>query len=225
MVDIGNKGRARAKPGAALKALRAKHGWTLAEVSSRTGLTVSALSKAENDKTALSLEKLVMLSEGLDIDVSELFGTAAGEPTLVQGATRRSVTRGGEGQEIEMKMGRYIYLATDLLHKKMIPIIGEVFTRDISEYDEFLHHDGEEFVYVVEGTLELHTALYAPVRLEVGDSVYFDSGMKHAYVAVGDGPCRILSVNTTSEQQIADLLKERDASKASPPRVKRRADA
>ena len=49
---------ALAKPGAALKALRLKHGWTLAEVSRRTGLTTSTLSKIENDKMSLSFDKL-----------------------------------------------------------------------------------------------------------------------------------------------------------------------
>jgi hypothetical protein len=39
-----------------------------------------------------------------------------------------------------------------------------------------------------------HTELYAPVLLQAGDSVYFDSSMGHAYLRVGDGPCRVLTV-------------------------------
>ena len=232
MPDSIAKGRSQAKPGAALKAIRAKRGWTLADVSRRTGLTVSALSKVENDKIALTFEKLVRLSEGLKIDVAQLFGSTAEEPPIgpAEGATRRSVTRAGEGEAIEVEGSNYVYLATDLLHKRMIPILGEVCKRDISEYDELLHHDGEEFVYVVEGTLELHTALYTPVRLETGDSVYFDSGMGHAYVSVGNGPCRILSVNATSDARVA-LPTTRSAEHVGrgtmpdAPRVKRRVDA
>jgi hypothetical protein len=42
--------------------------------------------------------------------------------------------------------------------------------------------------------MELHSDLYAPLTLSQGDSVYFDSGMAHAYVRVGDAPCQVLSV-------------------------------
>jgi hypothetical protein len=47
---------------------------------------------------------------------------------------------------------------------------------------------------VLAGAMELHSDLYAPLPLAEGDSVYFDSGMAHAYVRVGDQPCRVLSV-------------------------------
>ncbi|WP_174278682.1 helix-turn-helix domain-containing protein [Sphingomonas bacterium] len=222
------KDRSQAKPGAVLKAIRARRGWTLADVSHRTGLTVSALSKVENDKIGLNFEKLVRLCEGLEIDVAQLFGSAAeDQPARVEGAMRRSVTRAGEGRSVEVEGSNYVYLATELLHKRMIPILGEVFKRDIAEYEELLHHDGEEFVYVVEGTLELHTALYTPVRLESGDSVYFDSAMGHAYVSVGDGPCRILSINATSEAHVARAIEQRAPRKAGParPPVRRKAPA
>jgi transcriptional regulator with XRE-family HTH domain len=224
---VMGEGRSKAKPGAALKAIRVERGWTLADVSQRTGLTVSALSKAENGKIALTFEKLVRLSEGLEIDVAQLFDNAiADQPARLEGATRRSITRGGEGQTIEVEGSNYVYLATDLRHKRMIPILGEVFKRDISEYRELLHHEGEEFIYVVEGTLELHTELYTPIRLESGDSAYFDSAMGHAYVSVGDGPCRILSVNATSGSHIAlpvEKHSKRQLEPATPPRVTRRA--
>lgn len=226
MTDQSN-GRSKAKPGPALKAIRARKGLTLADVSRLTGLAVSALSKVENGKISLTFEKLVLLSEALEIDVSQLFGSTGEEPPArTDGAMRRSVTRAGEGQTIEVEGSNYVYLATDLLHKRMIPIFGEVFKRDISEYSELLHHEGEEFVYVVEGTLALHTALYTPIRLEIGDSVYFDSAMGHAYVSLGDGPCRILSVNATTEGHISDAIERRGrrpaSSKSQRPQVKRR---
>jgi transcriptional regulator with XRE-family HTH domain len=197
-------GRTPAKPGAALKAIRAQQGLTLAEVSERTGLTVSALSKVENDKIDLSFDKLARLSEGLKIDITQLFGPGGTESTRPEGATRRSITRAGEGRSIEMPRGNYLYLAGDLLHKRVVPIVGEVLAKDISTYGEFMRHPGEEFVYVLEGTLELHTEMYTPARLESGDSVYFDSGMRHAYIAVGDAPCRILSICTTSERELIE---------------------
>jgi len=46
----------------------------------------------------------------------------------------------------------------------------------------------------LEGAMELHSDLYAPLLLSQGDSVYFDSGMAHGYARVSDGPCRVLAV-------------------------------
>ncbi|MEP7243680.1 MAG: XRE family transcriptional regulator [Gammaproteobacteria bacterium] len=195
-------GRLPAKPGAALKALRAQRGLTLAQVAEKTGFTVSTLSKVERDKIGLTFDKLVRLSEGLEIDIAQLFGAAGGEALRAESATRRSISRAGEGRSIEMPRGNYLYLAGDLLNKRIVPIIGEVLARDLKDYGELMRHSGEEFVYVVEGTLELHTEVYTPARLEKGDSVYFDSAMGHAYIAVGDKPCRILSICATAEREL-----------------------
>lgn len=202
MPENYSRGRLPAKPGAALKSLRAQLGLTLAEVSKKTGFTISTLSKIERNKMALTFEKLVRLSEGLQVDITQFFGTNGAESPRAEGATRRSITRAGEGSSIEMPRGNYLYLATELLNKRIVPIIGEVFAKDINEYGEFMRHQGEEFVYVLEGTLELHTEMYAPARLNKGDSVYFDSGMAHAYIAIGDEPCRILSICAAAEREL-----------------------
>jgi transcriptional regulator with XRE-family HTH domain len=204
MAATSSKRRTPAKPGAALKAIRAQQGLTLAEVSERTGLTVSALSKVENDKIALTFDKLVRLSEGLKIDIAQLFGPGGNEPPVAQGATRRVISRAGEGRSIEMERGNYLYLAGELLRKRLVPIVGDVFAKDINTYGEYMRHHGEEFVYVLEGTLELHTDAYTPARLEKGDSVYFDSAMGHAYIAVGDKPCRILSICASPEHELIE---------------------
>ena len=65
---------------------------------------------------------------------------------------------------------------------------------DVADYGAFTQHSGEEFNYVIEGEMEFHTEIYAPVRLTAGSSIYFDAEMKHAHVRVGGGPCRILAI-------------------------------
>lgn len=193
-------GRRSARPGEALKQLRVEKGWTLADLSDRTGLPASSLSKMENGKTALTFDKLLKFSEALGVDLSALFSADA-MPTSAkyENATRRSIARVGEGEVIETPRGNYLYLAPELLHKRFIPIVGDVLATDISTYGEYSKHEGEEFVYVLSGTLELHTEMYTPAVLEVGDSVYFDSGMRHAYIAAGGSPCRILSICATAD--------------------------
>ena len=187
--------RTQARPGAVIKSVRARHGWTLAQVSERTGLPIPTLSKVENDKMGLTFEKLLRISEGLGIDISELFAPPASiEVTRGDGSARRSVTRAGDGQRIDTSWGTYLYPAAELLNKLIIPIVGEVRPKSLQEFGAFSRHPGEEFVYVLEGILDLHTERYTPVRLNPGDSSYFDSSMGHAYVAVGNQRCRILSI-------------------------------
>jgi transcriptional regulator with XRE-family HTH domain len=192
--------RRKARPGAALKKLRIDKGWTLADLSQRTGLPASSISKMENGKTALTLDKLLAFSEALDVDLSALLspGATATAPAF-DGSKRRSISRAGDGEVVETPRGNYLYLASELLQKQFIPIIGDVLARDISTYGEYSRHDGEEFVYVLSGTLELHTEMYTPAVLQVGDSVFFDSGMRHAYIAAGEEPCRIISICATTD--------------------------
>jgi quercetin dioxygenase-like cupin family protein len=73
-----------------------------------------------------------------------------------------------------------------------------------------IRHSGEEFAYVLEGEIEFHTEFYAPVRLKPGESVYFDSGMGHAYLAASDGPCRILSVCTGGSDQVIGQFRKQE---------------
>lgn len=191
------EGRSEARPGAVVREERLRRGWTLAEASERIGLPISTLSKVENDKISLTYDKLARLSRGLEIDISRLFGGRDAPQVGVSG--RRSVTKAGEGRAIETRNYGHLYMAADLLNKSFIPVVAEVRARSLEEFGELVRHEGEEFAYVLEGTLDLHTSVYAPVRLEAGDSIYFDSGMGHAYVAVSDGPCRVLSICTGAE--------------------------
>jgi transcriptional regulator with XRE-family HTH domain len=182
-----------ALPGAALKAFRRHRAWTLAVVSEKTGLPVSTLSRIENDQISPTYEQLGKLSRGLGIDLAELLSAT---PRPAQSA-RRSVNRGAEGSVLDTPMQRLLYLSADLTNKRFAPILADVKARTLAEFGELHQHEGEEFIFVLEGALELHTDNYAPLRLAAGESVYFDSGMGHAYLAVGELPCRILSICTS----------------------------
>jgi transcriptional regulator with XRE-family HTH domain len=210
-------GRVTAHPGAALKALRNQRGWTLAEVSSRTGLPVSTLSKIENERISLNYDKLALLSASLGVDISELFSPAlrGGHGALIG---RRSYTPGGQGQVIETRNYGHIYPAADFLNKRFVPIVAELRTRSLEEFGELIRHPGEEYAYVLEGTVIFHTELYAPLTLRKGDSIYFDSGMGHAYLAADSGPCRVLSICSGPESQLKEALQQDSARPAPRPR-------
>jgi transcriptional regulator with XRE-family HTH domain len=199
-------GRPLIKPGAALKALRAERGWSLTEVSKRTGLPLSSLSKIENDKMDLTLDKLLRITVALETDIAGLFTPPSPPYSQGEASGRRSITRAGEGKPIETRIGTYRYLAYELLHKHSIPIIIDVTAKSLEEFGEFNRHPGEEILYVVEGELDLYTNMYLPVNLKKGDSMYFDSNMGHAYIAAGSAPCRILSVCIAPESELLKLI-------------------
>lgn len=204
-------------PGQVLKAARLERGRTLAEISAGSGLPVSTISKLENGKMSLSFDKLTRLSAAIGVDIAQLFDASAVSAPSATG--RRSVTRKGEGATIETHAYGHIYPASDVLKKRFVPIIADVHCRSIAEFGELIRHPGEEYAYVLEGAVELHTDLYAPVRLEAGDSIYFDSGMGHAYIAVADGPCRVLSICSGDEPQLKAVFGDENAAAVPPPRA------
>jgi transcriptional regulator with XRE-family HTH domain len=163
-------------------------------VSERTGVQVSTLSKLETGRMSFSYDKLMQISRGLELDITELLSPKSSVAASAKSAGRRSVSRAGDGVVVNSKNYAYRHVATDLLKRQFAPMIGEVHARSLEEFGEFSQHAGEEFIYVLEGSMELHTTTYAPLLLEKGDSVYFDSDMPHAYIAVGSGPCQILSI-------------------------------
>jgi transcriptional regulator with XRE-family HTH domain len=203
--------------GAALKALRSKKNLTLAEVSRRTGFSIPTLSKVENNRLSLSYDKLIRLSEGLDVGVAQLF--APGEGDAGEGSGRRSVNRAGEWEAVVTANYDYRYLSTDIARKKFIPIVVEIRARSLEEFGPLVRHGGEEFVYVLEGEVEVHTSLYSPLALKKGESAYLDSSMGHAYLARGKGPCLLLAVCSASERDLRAATAEAETAAAAKPVV------
>jgi transcriptional regulator with XRE-family HTH domain len=201
-IDRSTSSRSVAKPGAALKALRRQRGLTLADISRSTGLPASTLSKIENDKVSPTFDKLVRISAGLGIDMSELFSGNSEADGHRPASARRSITRSGDGKAIETARYSHVYPAWDLLNKRIIPIVAQLHAGSLEEFGELIRHPGEEYAFVLEGEVDFHTSLYAPVRLKAGDSIYFDSGMGHAYIAASEGPCRLLALCTAPETQL-----------------------
>ncbi|BBD98787.1 XRE family transcriptional regulator [Sphingobium amiense] len=181
-------------PGPAIRAARLDQGLSLRDLAVRTGLPFSTLSKLENGKMGMSYDKLVLLAQALGVEIGKLFSSAPLAPPPRQAVGRRSVTRAGKWPESSSERYRHHYLAAELLDKMMVPMIIDVQARSLEEYRGIARHEGEEYLYVLSGAMELHSDLYAPLRLDQGDSIYFDSGMAHAYVRVSDEPCQLLSI-------------------------------
>jgi transcriptional regulator with XRE-family HTH domain len=180
--------------GVGLKEFRHQRGLTLSEMSAMTGIPASTLSRIENNQVSLTLDKMLRLSRGLGIELTELIA-GRGKPEAKQMTNgRRAFDLPGVGKLVDTPQYEYHYHSAELTPKRMVPMTGLAKCRSLSEFGDLISHDGEEYTYVLEGAIEVHTEFYSPLRLEAGGSVYFDSTMKHAYLAAGSGPARLLCV-------------------------------
>src|SRR6185295_10994951 len=110
-------------------------------VSARTGLAASTLSKVENNKISLTYHNLARLAVGLDLDLAELFTPK----TIGSVSGRSSVSRRGAGRLHESQNYAHEYLCVDLVGRRMVPMLSRVKARSIEEFGELISHPGEEF--------------------------------------------------------------------------------
>ena len=190
--------------GQILKELRRHRNWTLREMSQRSGIPVSTLSKVENDRLTLTYDKLVQLSEQLQIPISELFAeTSASEAVTA----RRSIGRLEDAIRVTTANYDYYYLCTELRRKRMVPILTRIRAKSLSEFGDLVSHSGEEYIHVLEGTIIVHTEFYDPVTLKTGEAIYIDSKMGHAYVAGGDcDEALVLGVCSSDDEALVSSL-------------------
>ncbi|GMM92586.1 helix-turn-helix domain-containing protein [Qipengyuania sp. MTN3-11] len=192
--------------GVIIRGIRNKNGWTLKEMSAKTGIPVSTLSKVEHDRLTLTYDKLQQLSRRLNISMSELFAENRPAPER-QVMGRRSVGTIEQALRVETPNYDYFYLCTDLRHKRMIPILTRIRAKSTKEFGELVHHQGEEFIFVIEGAIEVHTEFYDPIVVREQQSIYIDSTMAHAYlVADGCEEALVLGVCSSEEQGLMDSL-------------------
>ena len=191
--------------GRILKELRAHRNWTLREMSERSGIPISTLSKVENDRLTLTYDKILQISENLQIRISDLFAeTEAAEESVT---ARRSIGRLEDAIRVETPNYDYYYLCTELRRKRMVPVLTRIRAKSLSEFGDLVSHAGEEYIHVLEGTIVVHTEFYDPVKLETGEAIYIDSNMGHAYVAAEDcDEALVLGVCSSDDEALASSL-------------------
>ena len=191
--------------GRILRELRDHRGWTLKEMSERSGIPVSTLSKVEHDRLTLTYDKLLQLSQKLSIRMSELF--AEGESTEETITARRSIGRQDASVRVTTHNYDYYYLCTELRRKRMIPVLTRIRATSLGEFGDLVRHSGEEYVHVLEGSILVHTEFYDPIVLNTGEGIYIDSNMGHAYVAAeGCDEALVLGVCSSSDEGLMSSL-------------------
>ena len=178
--------------GQRVRELRKARGWTLDQAAGQAGLARSTLSKIENGQMSPTYEAVKKLAEGLKISVPQLF-TPAGK---AQVSGRMSVTKSGTGQAHVTATYEHELLAGGLSRKEMLPYRARVRARSMAEFDGWVRHEGEEFLYVLTGVIRLYTEFYEPVELRRGDSAYYDATMGHNVISLSDEAATILWVTS-----------------------------
>ena len=194
----------RATFGRRLRAARKQLGWTLAEVAQRSGVSITTISRAERGQLALSYEKFSSLGRALGMDMGAMFSEAGAKLAQLD---RPVVTRAGEGVTYRGQAFAYEFLGTQAVGKQMSPILGTVHARTISGPGDYARHEGEEFVYILNGECEVHFETGDVVRLKRGDSLYFDSRIGHAYISVSRQLARTIGA-CTSESKLMQYARE-----------------
>jgi transcriptional regulator with XRE-family HTH domain len=192
--------------GSVVRGIRQRNDWTLKEMSQHTGIPLSTLAKVEHDRLTLTYDKLQQLSQRLQIPMSSLFAEPS-EPTETRVSGRRSIGRLGQFVRVDTAHYDYGYLCTELRRKRMIPVLGVARAKTLEEFGPLAKHAGEEFIFVLKGSVAVHTEFYDPVVLEAGECIYLDSDMGHAYLA---GPeCKeasFLAVCSSAEEGFMETL-------------------
>ena len=178
----------RSTIGVQLKAIRTENKWTLEEASKRTGLARSTLSKIENEQISPTFSVMQKLASGLNIELPQLFT----KPKETKVTGRRDVTQNGQGRPHATLTYEHELLATQLRNKKMMPYKSRVHARNFEHFGEWVRHEGEEFLLVLEGEVQLLTEFYEPATLVVGDSAYYDATMGHLVISTSKEDALIL---------------------------------
>lgn len=175
-----------------VRELRRARGWTLEAAASQIGLARSTLSKIENGQMSPTYEALKKLAEGLGISVPQLFTP----PSKGQVMGRMALTKAGEGAPHITTTYEHELLAQSLRTKQMLPYRTRIRARSFEEFDGWVRHDGEEFLYVLTGIVRLYTEFYEPAELRRGDSAYYDASMGHNLVSVSPEDATVLWVTS-----------------------------
>ena len=178
--------------GERVRDLRKAQGWTLEQAASQAGLARSTLSKIENGQMSPTYDALKKLAVGLQISVPQLFTP----PKKNQVNGRMAVTRSGEGAGHATATYEHELLAESLTKKQMLPYRAQVRARSADEFDGWVRHDGEEFLYVLTGVIRLYTEFYEPLEMKRGDSAYYDASMGHNVISISTEDATILWVTS-----------------------------
>lgn len=181
------------KIGGKIKDLREKNLYTLQDLAAKTGIPKSLLADVESDEIMPPVALLLKLARALNVGMAHFFKSdAAAEQISVTRRTERiGVRRRPHHREGEVD---YVYasLEAKMPGKHMEPLLVEFVPMETAEM-VFTSHEGEEFLYLLEGKLEFRTNDRVEI-LDAGDALYFDSVLNHSFRSLTDKAAKAVVV-------------------------------
>ncbi len=174
--------------GQRIRALRTARGYTLAQLAALAGVSPSFLSMLETGKTSVAAPRLQAIAAAFHLSAADLLPDS-GAQALIQ------TVRGDDALQLEgfVPGVRARMLARDLF-RRIQPVLLEL-EPGASHVNE-VGHAGEEFVYILRGTVELVVDRTQVATLRPGDGAHYPSALPHAYRNVGSVGAEILTVST-----------------------------
>ncbi len=190
----------KASVGEKIKILRVTKGMSLEEVSRKSGISGTNLAKFENDELTPPLGNVVNLAQVFEVSVGDIFGDSGDSPfAIVRVGDRTAVSRFGSAY-VQSTAYSYQGLGQQKRNRQMEPFIVTL-NPAATHAVEPNEHIGEEFIFVLEGRVEVTLLDHRDV-LNPGDSIYYDSMLPHIVACHGDKPATILAVIYAKREMI-----------------------
>ena len=183
--------------GARIKAVRETKSLSLKDIALRTGFSESVIGQIERGETLPPLGDMVKLARALEMKMGYLLSQGESRPyTVVRKKNRKMISR--YGSQKTMRYGyTYESLAPEKKERNMEPFL--VTLEPTSQEESPSTHEGEEFIFVLEGEIEVILGDDREV-LSMEDSIYYDSTLPHRVRALGQQNARIVAVLYTQEK-------------------------
>lgn len=194
--------------GTKIKALRRERGITLQTMAAEIGFSPALISQIENHNVSPPIATLARIARYFEVTMASFFDEAAGEADyeVVRAAERKRVRR------VINPLGTdhgYTYeaLCSHGGRREMEPFLLTV-EPGLRDEESLYSHEGQEFLFVLEGKV-LMLLGGDRVELGAGDSLYFNSSLKHRMLNPGSRPSRVLAVIARGEGKTRRRRKER----------------
>ena len=180
--------------GERLRGLRAQSGWTLEELARQTALSKSYLSRLEDGDRQPSLAALLSISRAFGVSLAALFAEEQSSRSEV--VTQADKTHSQQGNGL-------IYRALSSASRPVSMQPVRVTVPATRTGTERYQHDGEEWLYVLAGTLQL-TLTEDTFVLSPGDAAHFDAREPHRLTALGGEDAELILVACAAPRNLLD---------------------
>ncbi|MCR5820618.1 MAG: XRE family transcriptional regulator [Bacteroidaceae bacterium] len=166
--------------GAKIRGFRESRNISVEEIAQRSGLSVEQINSIESNETLPSLGPLIKIARALGVRLGTFMddNDALG-PVVCRAADREketSISFSNDATDARKHM-EYHPLAQQKAGRHMEPFIIDIHPEESLKY-QLSDHEGEEFIYVMQGEIEI---VYGKetYHLKEGDSIFYDSIVKH----------------------------------------------